>query len=108
MAVRHAKSGEVIDVGPLGPALAQARTTTLVKTATLEVIRLVIPAGKQLPRHQVRQEITIQCLEGRVAVTAGDAAHDLGAGQMLYLAGGTPHSLRGVEDASALLTILLG
>jgi quercetin dioxygenase-like cupin family protein len=108
MAVRHAKSGEVIDVGPLGPALAQARTTTLVKTATLEVIRLVIPAGKQLPGHQVRHEITIQCLEGRVTVTAGDATHDLGAGQMLYLAGGTPHSLRGVEDASALLTILLG
>ena len=33
MAIPHAKSGEVIDVRPLGSALAQARTTTLVKTA---------------------------------------------------------------------------
>jgi quercetin dioxygenase-like cupin family protein len=107
MAVPHAKSGEVIDVCPLGAALAQAKTTTLVKTPTLEVVRLVIPAGKRLPVYQVQHEITIQCLEGRIALTAGDATHDLEAGQILYLAGGTPHSLRGVEDASALLSVLL-
>ncbi len=107
MAILHAKSGEVVDVGPLGPALAQAKTTTLVKTPTLEVIRLVILAGKQFPGHQVQQDVTIQCLEGRIALTAGDATHDMKAGQMLYLAGGTPHSLHGIEDASALLTILL-
>ena len=35
VAVPHAKSGEVIDIRPLGSALAQARTTTLVKTKTL-------------------------------------------------------------------------
>jgi quercetin dioxygenase-like cupin family protein len=108
MAVLHAKSGEVFDVGPLGAALAQAKTTTLVKTPALEVIRLVIPAGKQLPGHEVQREITIHCLEGRISLMAGDATHDLEAGQMLYLTGGMPHSLRGIEDASALLTILLG
>src|SRR5512144_22045 len=46
MAIPHAKPGEVIDVRPLGSALAQAKTTTLVKTPTLEVIRLIIPEGK--------------------------------------------------------------
>ena len=45
MAIPHAQPGEVIDVRPLGPALAGAMTTALVKTESLEVIRLVIPRG---------------------------------------------------------------
>jgi quercetin dioxygenase-like cupin family protein len=107
MAIPHAKSGEVIDLRPFGAALAHAVTNTLVKTDGLEVIRLVVPAGKELPRHQVAGEITVQCLEGWVAVATGETARELRAGQMLYLAGNEPHSLRGIEDASVLLTILL-
>jgi quercetin dioxygenase-like cupin family protein len=107
MAVPHANSGEVIDIRPLGAALAQARTTTLVKTKTLEIIRLVIPSGKDIPSHQARGEITVQCLEGRVAFNVGDTRRDLEAGQFLYLSGGEPHSLQGIEDASILLTIFL-
>ena len=56
-------------------------------------------------------EITIQCLEGSVDVTAGDATdsktHTLTAGQLLYLAGGVPHGLIGIQDASVLVTIAL-
>ncbi|HZT82349.1 MAG TPA: cupin domain-containing protein [Gemmataceae bacterium] len=107
MAVTHAQPGEVIDVRPLGAGLAAARTVTLVKTPTLEVIRLVVPAGKEHPPHQVPGEITVQCLEGRVAFTAGDATRELSAGHMLYLAGGQRHALRGLENSSLLLTILL-
>ena len=107
MAITHAKPGEVIDVRPLGAALARSQTSTLLKTAHLEVIRLVVPAGKELPPHHVAGEITVQCLEGRVAFTAGDATHELGAGQMLYLDGGERHALRGIDNASVLVTILL-
>jgi quercetin dioxygenase-like cupin family protein len=107
MAIPHAEPGDVIDVRPLGTALAQAKTTTLVKTAGLEVIRLVVPAGKQLSTHTVQEEITVQCLEGRVSFMADGATHDLEAGRMLYLAAGTPHSVLGVVDASLLLTIMI-
>jgi quercetin dioxygenase-like cupin family protein len=108
MAIPHAKSGEVIDIRPLGSALAQARTTTLVKTKTLEIIRLVIPAGKDIPGHKAHGEITVQCLEGRVAFTVGNHRQDLEAGQLLYLSSEESHSLHGLEDTSVLLTILLG
>jgi quercetin dioxygenase-like cupin family protein len=107
MAIPHAKSGEVIDLQPAGGSPASAQTHTLVKTDRLEVIQLVVPAGKQLPRHQVAGEITVQCLEGRVAFTAGSTVRELRSGQMLYLASDESHSLRGIEDASVLLTILL-
>ena len=107
MAIPHAKSGEVIDIRPLGSTLAQSKTTTLVKTKTLEILRLVIPAGKDIPEHQAHGEITVQCLEGRVAFTVGNSRRDLEAGQFLYLSSEEPHSLHGIEDASVLVTMLL-
>ena len=70
MAIPHAKSGEVIDIRPLGEALRHSITSTLVKTERLEVIRLIVLAGKDVPLHQVTGEITVQCLEGRIAFTA--------------------------------------
>jgi len=107
MAIHHAASGEVVDVMPLGVALANAATNVLVKTAALEVIRLVIPAGKDIPEHKAPGEITVQCLEGAIDFAADGRTRRLVAGQMLYLAAGPPHALHGVQDASVLVTILL-
>ncbi len=107
MAMPHANSGDVIDVRPLGEALARTATHALVKTDRLEVIRVVLPAGREMPEHHVAGEVTVLCLEGRIAVTAGGTTRDLAAGRMLYLAGAVPHSLRGIEAGSALVTILL-
>lgn len=107
MAIHHAAPTEVFDVRPLGATLRESKTAALVKTDTLEVIRIVLPAGKQLPPHQVEGEITVQCLEGRMAFDAEGTEHELAQGQMLYLAGGVTHALRGIEDSSVLVTILL-
>lgn len=107
MAIPHAKPAKVIDISPLGSELSKSQTTTLVKTDSLEVIRLVVPAGKQINRHQVPGEITVQCLEGKVVFTAGDSLCQLTAGKMIYLAGATEHWLQASEDSSLLLTIML-
>ena len=107
MALPHAQPGQIIDLSPLGPAIASAKSSTLAKTGSLELIRLVLPAGKSIADHKVAGEITVQCLEGRVAFTVGGDTRELSAGQMLYLAGNEPHSLRGIENASVLVTILL-
>ena len=107
MAIPHATSGEVIDVRPLGPALADGQTSALVKTPTLEVIRLVLRPGKELcHQHTVAGEVLVQCLEGLVTVQVDGDTRALGAGQMLYLAGGEPHAIRATDGASVLLTIL--
>ena len=106
MSIPHVKSGEVVQL-PLGPTLGSAQTTTLVKTADLELIRLVLPAGKVIPLHKAPGEITVQCLEGRVAFTAEGKTQELTAGQLLYLATAEPHALTAIEDSSLLVTILL-
>lgn len=107
MAIPHAKPGEVVDIRPLGPAIASVQTTTLVRAEQVEVIRLVVPAGKEITEHKAKGEIVVQCLEGRVDFTAFDKTQTLVAGKLLYLPLGVPHSVKGVEDASLLLTILL-
>lgn len=107
MSLPHAKPGEMIDVRPLGPALASAQTRTLVKASQVEVIRLIVPAGKEIGEHRAKGEITVHCLEGRVAFTASGTTHHLDAGHMLYLPTGEPHAVKGLVDASLLLTILL-
>jgi quercetin dioxygenase-like cupin family protein len=107
MAVPHAKPGEVVDVRPLGSALASAQTKTLVRAEQVEVIRLVVPAGNEIEQHKAKGEIIVQCLEGRVAFTALGKTQTLEVGKLLYLPTGEPHSVKGVENASLLLTVLL-
>ncbi len=106
MAMPHAGPAEVIDIRPLGTRLKDARTITLLKTDAFEVIRLVLPAGKELKPHQVSGEITVQCLEGRVAFYTVGAECELLAGNLLYLAAADSHALRAIEDSSLLVTIL--
>lgn len=107
MAIPHAKPGDVIDVRPLGTQIAASQTTTLIKTDTLEVIRLVLPAGKEVPPHRVDGEITVQCLEGKVEFSAGGVTRPLTGGSLLFLRGSEEHALRAIADSSVLVTILL-
>jgi quercetin dioxygenase-like cupin family protein len=107
MAIPHALPGQAIDVAPLGTRLSSEQTIALFKSADLEVIRLVLPAGKSLPPHKVAGEITIQCVEGAVDIAAGDQSHVLRAGQLLYLSRNVTHGVTALEDASALVTIVL-
>ncbi|MBI1890310.1 MAG: cupin domain-containing protein [Burkholderiales bacterium] len=107
MALPHAQSGQLINVRPHGNELSAAPSRALVKTQELEVMRLVLPAGKTMPAHQVPGEVTLLCLEGAVELQAHGKSQVMRAGDLVYLRGNEPHALRAIEDASLLHTILL-
>lgn len=107
MAMVHARPGEPIDLHPLGAGLAAAKTIALFKSRDLELIRLVLPAGKSMPPHSVAGELTFQCIEGALDVTVDGRSHTLRAGQLLYLTGQVQHGVTALEDSSALLTLVL-
>ena len=107
MAIPHLAPGEGVDLMPHDLDLATARTEALFKTAHLEVIRLVLRAGKSFPPHQVPGDITIQCLTGRLEIGVDSNACTLEPGQLLYLAGGVMHSVLALQDACGLVTIVL-
>ncbi|WP_407713336.1 cupin [Comamonas testosteroni] len=107
MALPHAQPGVPVEVQPYGTSLGSQKTTALFKSDTLEVIRLVLTAGKRLPAHQVQGELTIQCLAGQLAVIQGASRQTLGAGQLLFLPAQTMHEIEAELDSSALITIVL-
>ena len=107
MAIHHALSGELIDIKPLGEAIKAARTTRLYKTQHLEVFRIILLAGKQMPEHRVVGEFTVQCLEGSIEFSIGTTRDVMRAGDLKCLAGGILHSLVAIEDSSVLVTLLL-
>src|SRR5687767_2854753 len=106
MTTPQSDSSEVIHAGPLGAELAGAKTAVLLRTPALTVLRLIVRAGQDIPSHTPPGDATIHCLEGAIDFTAGGRTRRLVAGQLLYLTAGSVHSVRGVEDASVLVTIV--
>jgi quercetin dioxygenase-like cupin family protein len=107
MTTPEANVGELVDVRPLGSALASSQRTVLVRGEQVEIVRLVVPAGKEIPEHKAKGEIVVQCLEGRVAYTVFGKTLILEAGKLLYMPMGELHSIKGIEDASLLSTVFL-
>ena len=108
MAIPHARPGQIVDILPSDGTLPSAQSYALFKSDQLEVMRVVLPAGKAFPPHRVAGEITVQCLEGRIEISVDGATQVLRAGQLMHVAGGVQHGLVGLHDASALVTIVLG
>jgi len=107
MAIHHALSGESINIRPLGSDVTCTQTSTLYKTQHLEVFRMILLAGNEMPEHEVAGELTVQCLEGSVEFSIGSTRDVMRSGDLKCLAGGIPHSLRAIEDSSVLVTLLL-
>lgn len=107
MAIPHARSGQIVDILGADGSLPTAKSYAVFKSEQLEVLRVVLPAGKAFPPHRVAGETTVQCLEGRIDFSVDGVSQVLRAGQLMYLEGGVTHGLVGLEDSSALVTIAL-
>jgi len=107
MALQHATSGQVVALRRADEDMSQFSSIAIAKTEQLELIRLVLPAGKTMPEHWVRGQVTLVCLTGAIAVEAHGRTAVLHDGEMLYLEGGAAHALRAEQDSVALLTIVL-
>ena len=107
MSQPHVAPSQVVHISLLGAQLPAAVTTALFKAAQLEVIRLVLLAGKGLAEHTAPGEITLLCLEGLVWFQSTGAEQRMRPGDFVHLAAGAPHSLRAEENSSLLLTLCL-
>jgi quercetin dioxygenase-like cupin family protein len=100
-----------VDIAPLGNALERAATHAILKTPSVELIRVVLRAGAAMPHHRVSGDVTLQCLEGAVDVTVSDDGGDgtcrLQANQMVLVPGGRSHGVSARQDASLLMTIVV-
>ncbi len=107
MALPHAHSGQVVDVRPFAGDLPSRTSCSLLKGSGLELMRIVLLAGKSAPMHSVPGEVTVLCLEGSVDLDAHGSRQRLAAGELVWLEGGVEHRIDAVTDASLLVTIQL-
>lgn len=107
MAISHLQSGEVCAVIPSNVATDSLQSLALFKDPHLEVIRMILPAGKAIPPHHVAGPITIHCLAGEVSVRSEQQEHQLYAGDLQYFTGGVAHQLQAITDSILLVSIVL-
>ncbi len=106
MATHHASSAEIVDLETWAQDVPYEQTKTIVKTDEMELVRLVIPVGKEIPTHKVSGPIIVHCINGKIEFTVMGKTQVLMDGQLLHLASDEPHSIKAIADAVVLLTII--
>lgn len=107
MALPHAQLLDVIGVRPLGDALIDAFSTSLIKTERLQLLHLVLPARQDMPEHHVDDECCIHCLEGDVDVAMPGGTRHLMAGDLVVLPARQRHAISARADSALLVTLML-
>ncbi len=107
MALPHAQPLDIIDLRPLGAALAPTRSHSLLRTDRLQLMRIVLLAGQGLPPHHQEGEVVLHCIEGLLSVSTSAGDKWLQPGDALVLPAGEPHALKAQQDSSLLALMLL-
>jgi quercetin dioxygenase-like cupin family protein len=107
MATTRAQTAQVIALGEHALQPAPRRTHAILKTESLELVHLVLPAGAVLPEHAAPGEITLFGLQGSLRLRLRNRDVFLHAGGLIHLAAGEPHAVHAQTDSRALLTLCL-
>lgn len=102
----HVEPAEVINLHTLNEDMPPDSTFALVKSSDMEVIRMVLPDGREVPEHSVKGEISVQCLKGKVHFDTENKTQVLNEGDWLYLNRNHPHTIHSKADSVLLVTIL--
>lgn len=83
------------------------RQETVFKHGNVTVALFVFDRFSHLPEHVAKGIVAMHVLKGWVKISAGDAEHELKAGQMLVVNSGVRHSLKAEEESEVLVTVHL-
>lgn len=81
------------------------RATTVLRESGLRVLLLNLHPGEEIPEHQTRGAITVQCLKGRAVFSQGAEQVNLRAHSIISLGPAAPHSVKADEDTLLLVTV---
>ncbi len=85
------------------PALG--RSTTVLQEPGLRTLLLHLKPGENIPEHQARGAITVQCLKGEAMFASGAEQVTLTLASLISLPPGAPHSLTAQQDTLLLVTM---
>lgn len=84
---------------------ARRNAMTLVKQPIFRVVLVALQADADVGAHETDGPVTVQAIEGRLAIHVGADEVVLHPGQLLVLRPGLRHSMQARDDAAFLLTL---
>jgi quercetin dioxygenase-like cupin family protein len=78
---------------------------TLVEDPGFRLVLTALKSGAQMREHRAAGWVSVQALEGRLHLQAGEHSADLAPGQVVVLEPGLQHSVDALEEAAFLLSI---
>jgi len=78
---------------------------TLLKEPHLHVTLTALKRGARLDEHKTAGPVTIHALSGRLRFTVEGNDRELGAGDLLAIEPGVPHSVEALEESAFLMTL---
>lgn len=99
-------SNQVLSAVPKDPFAEGKKSSLLIETPELKLVRITLRSGQRIPTHVGQGELLLFCVSGQLTFFAGGKTQSVPAGHVVYLAAGEPHALEAREDSIALLTIL--
>lgn len=102
----HIKSGEVVNLETLKDDMDVDASYAIVKTEDMEVIRMALQAGKEITKHQVEGELSVQCLKGDITFKINGDPCQLQEDDWLFLKKNQHFSYSVKKSTILLLTIL--
>ncbi len=78
---------------------------TLVRSADLRVVLVVLKAGKTISEHHVKVSASVQTLEGALRLDVAGDSVALPLGQLLLIPSGLRHDVTADVDSAFLLTL---
>lgn len=101
------ESSAHLDLANKLPVVESSTTSrVLVTNPLMRIVQFTFDAGELLTTHTSPRAVSCLLSEGRMSWTVGDAEYDMRAGDVIYLAPGTPHSLTAVEPSRLTLTMV--
>ena len=76
---------------------------TLAKAGRFRLTLVAMAAGNEIGTHHSESPMTVHVLRGRIQFRAGEDAHELRAGQVLFFGPGDAHDIRAAEEETVLL-----
>lgn len=80
---------------------------TIFKTGGMRLVLIGLHQGAEMKTHTAPGILSVQVLEGKIRFATAQQAAELGAGQMLALHAGIPHSVMAKEESIFLLTLAI-
>mgnify|MGYP003556266920 FL=1 len=90
------------------PVVAESTTSrVLVTNDAMRIVQFTFDAGEMLTEHASPRAVAVQLVSGRMLFTVEGTEHDIGGGDVIYLAPGATHSLVAVTACRMTLVMVV-